>query len=69
LHVTAFVWAPDSRGLAWAARPSPILRTWRLADVFVQEEPGAAVHRVTSMPGGEGPEAWIEELGLLGHRA
>jgi dipeptidyl aminopeptidase/acylaminoacyl peptidase len=65
LHVTAFVWAPDSRGLAWAARPSPILRTWRLADVFVQEEPGAAVHRVTSMPGGEGPEAWIEELGLI----
>jgi dipeptidyl aminopeptidase/acylaminoacyl peptidase len=65
LHVQGFVWGPDSRGLAWSARPSPILRTWRLADVFVQDEPGAAPRRVTSMPGGESVVEWTEQLGLV----
>ena len=65
LHVTGVVWAPDSRRLAWSARPSPSLRTWRYGAVFVQDEPGASVRRVTTMPGGEGVEAWTEALGLI----
>lgn len=65
LHVSDFVWSPDSRSLAWSARPSPVLRTWRLADVFVQDTPAAEPRRVTRMPGGEGVVAWTQELGLL----
>ncbi len=65
LHIISFVWKPDSKGLAWSARPSPILRTWRFADVFVQEEPGAEARRITTMPGAETPVAWTEENGLL----
>jgi dipeptidyl aminopeptidase/acylaminoacyl peptidase len=65
LHVGGFVWAPDSEGLAWSARPSPILRTYPQGDVYVQDEPGGDVRRVTSMPGGEGVVEWTEELGLI----
>jgi len=36
-HVQGFVWSPDSKALAWSARPSPVLRTWRFAVVFVQD--------------------------------
>jgi dipeptidyl aminopeptidase/acylaminoacyl peptidase len=75
LSVGAFVWSPDSRGLAWSAvglankesspsrdRPTGFSRE---ADVFVQDGPGATPRRVTSLRGGETPEAWVEGLGLL----
>ncbi|UCC74656.1 MAG: S9 family peptidase [Gemmatimonadota bacterium] len=65
LHVSGFVWAPDSRALAWDARPSPILRTYPHGDVFVQDKPGGEVRRVTRMPGGEGVVEWTAELGLI----
>ncbi len=65
LHVSGLAWAPDSRALAWAARPSPILRAYRFADVFVQDTVAAEPRRVTSMPGGEGVVEWTSELGLI----
>lgn len=65
LHVTGVVWAPDSRALAWTARPSPSLRTWRYGAVFVQDGPGAQARRVTQMAGGPAAVAWTEELGLI----
>jgi dipeptidyl aminopeptidase/acylaminoacyl peptidase len=65
LHVNNFVWAPDSRALAFSTRPSPVLRTYRHGAVFVQDEPGAPARQVTFMPGGEGVVAWTEELGLI----
>ncbi len=65
LHVGGFVWAPDSRGLAWDARPSPILRTFKYGAVYVQEEPGAPAQRVTEMPGGESVVKWTEQFGLV----
>ena len=65
LHVGGFVWAPDSRGLAWDARPSPSLRTYMYGAVYTQAEPGAAPQRVTEMPGDESVVEWTEELGLI----
>lgn len=65
LHVTGFVWAPDSRSLAWSARPSPILRTYPETDVFLQDEPGAPPRRVVSLPGGDAVVEWTEDLGLI----
>ena len=65
LHVTAIAWAPDSRGLAWSARPTPTLRTSRFGDVFVQDEPGAAARRVSAMPGREVVVAWPADPGLI----
>jgi dipeptidyl aminopeptidase/acylaminoacyl peptidase len=65
LHVTGFVWAPDSRGLAFGARPSPVLRTYREGSVFVQDEPGEDSRQVTFMRGGESPVDWSEVHGLI----
>jgi dipeptidyl aminopeptidase/acylaminoacyl peptidase len=65
LFVTSFEWAPNSRALAWSARPSPVLRTNRLSAVFVQDEPGAPVRRVTQMPGAQSVVAWREGIGLI----
>jgi dipeptidyl aminopeptidase/acylaminoacyl peptidase len=64
-HVTEMVWAPDSEALAWAARPSPELRTYTDGAVFVQDVRESAVRRVTDLPGGESPVDWTSELGLL----
>ncbi len=65
LHVQGFVWAPDSRRLAFGARSSPVYRTYQHAAVYVQEDPEGPARRVTSMPGGENPVAWTQELGLI----
>jgi len=65
LHVGGFVWAPDSKGLAWDARPSPILRTFKYGAVYLQEEPGAPIQKLTEMPGGESVVKWTDELGLV----
>ncbi len=65
LHVTGFAWAPDSKRLAWSARPSPILRTYKYGDVFVQDAPEAPARRVVSMPGGDQVVEWNEALGLI----
>jgi dipeptidyl aminopeptidase/acylaminoacyl peptidase len=65
LHVGGFVWAPDSRGLAWDARPSPILRTFKYGAVYLQDEPGGAIQRVTEMRGGESVVEWTQHLGLI----
>ena len=67
LFVTTMVWAPDSRRLAFAARPTPDLRTNRSADVFIVsvDDPESDPRQVTDMPGGESPVAWSEARGLL----
>ncbi len=65
LHVTGFAWAPDSKRLAWSARPSPILRTYRYADVFVQDAPEAPPRPVVSLPGADQVVEWTEALGLI----
>jgi dipeptidyl aminopeptidase/acylaminoacyl peptidase len=64
-HVTEVVWAPDSEALAWAARPSPRLRTYVAGAVFVQQGAGSTIRRVTDLPGGETPVDWTTELGLI----
>jgi dipeptidyl aminopeptidase/acylaminoacyl peptidase len=64
-QVQGFTWAPDGRGIAWSARPAPELRTYRLADVWVVRGMDGEPERVTSLPGGESPVGWTEELGLL----
>jgi len=65
LHVDAgyFEWAPDSRGLAFCANPSPF--TVLTVQVFVADAPGAATRRVTKMGGGAQPVSWTEAAGLL----
>ena len=63
--VTTMVWAPDSRRLAFAARPSPDLRANRDASVFIVSGPGDEPRQVTNMPGGESPVAWSRSRGLL----
>ncbi len=65
LHVQGFVWAPNGRGLAFSARPAPLLRTYRHAETYVQGEPGGAVRKVSGLEGGEGPVEWDAALGLL----
>lgn len=75
LTVSALVWAPDSRGIAWSATgmadkesaPSRDRTTGfsREADVYVQDAPGAQPRRVTSLRGSETPQAWVAGLGLV----
>lgn len=65
LFIGGFAWSPDSRSVAWSARPSPLLRTNRLADVFVQDQVGSEPRRVTALPGGEDVVDWDERLGLV----
>lgn len=75
LSVDDFVWSPDSRRLAWSAvgmadeetfasrdRPTGFSRE---SDVYVQDASGGTPRRVTSMPGDESPQAWVEGLGLV----
>lgn len=64
-YVQGFVWAPDSRQLAWSARPQPALRTAAYADVYVGSLRGTEPRQVTSLEGGEAPEAWLPDLGLV----
>jgi dipeptidyl aminopeptidase/acylaminoacyl peptidase len=65
LHVDAgyFEWAPDSRGLAFGASPSPL--TFLMVQVFVADAPGATTRQVTRMGGGSQPVAWTDVAGLL----
>jgi len=65
LDVTSVEWAPDSRGLAWSAQPSPVLRYNFLSAIYVQDDVGAASRKVSDMPGSERVEAWTADLGLV----
>lgn len=65
LHVTGMVWAPDSRGLAFSARPQPTLVAGEHGRAYVQSEPGAESRPVTAMPGSEQVVAWSRDLGLI----
>ena len=64
-HVQGFVWSPDARRIAYAARPSPVLRTYRLGGTWVQDGPEAEPRPVGDLPGGDAPVAWSEEAGLI----
>lgn len=63
-HVTDFVWSPDSRQLAFAARPSPILRTYSRAATYLVT-PGQSPRRLLDLPGGESPVDWSSQRGLI----
>ena len=65
LHVTAMVWAPDSRGLAFSARPQPTLVAQDHGIAYVQSEPGAESRPLTAMPGSEQVVGWVRDLGLI----
>jgi dipeptidyl aminopeptidase/acylaminoacyl peptidase len=65
LDVTSVEWAPDSRRLAWSAKPSPILRYNPMSAVYVQEDVGATPRKVSDMPGAESVADWDSALGLV----
>jgi dipeptidyl aminopeptidase/acylaminoacyl peptidase len=65
LHVTSYAWGPDSRSLAFGARPQPTLVAMAQGAVYVQSEPGAESRAVTVMPGTEEVVGWTSALGLL----
>ena len=65
LHVSSFVWGPDSRQLAFGARPQPTLVAMAEGAVYVQSEPGAESRALTTMPGSEEAVAWTPALGLI----
>ena len=65
LHVTSMVWAPDSRTLAFGARPQPTLVASSHGAVYVQSEPGAESRALTAMPGSEEVVGWTPALGLI----
>ncbi|MGH7504770.1 MAG: TolB family protein, partial [Longimicrobiales bacterium] len=74
--VTGFVWAPDSRRLAWGGvgpadsasfpsrdRPTGLSHD---AQVYVSDAAESSTpRRVTHMAGGASPAAWVDGLGLL----
>lgn len=65
LHVQSVSWGPDSRSLAWSARPQPRLQTYKHAAVFVQDTSGAPARRIADLPGGDGVADWTADVGLL----
>jgi dipeptidyl aminopeptidase/acylaminoacyl peptidase len=65
LQVTSVVWAPDSRGIAFAARPQPTLLAAEHGAIYVQSEPGAESRPITAMDGAEQVVGWTRELGLI----
>lgn len=65
LHVTSFVLGPDSRSVAFGARPQPTLVAMAQGAVYVQSEPGAESRAITMMPGTEEVVGWSSALGLL----
>lgn len=65
LDVTGMEWAPDSRRMAWSAKPGPTLRSNGEGAVYVQDDVGAEARKVTHTPGGESVAAWAEGAGLL----
>jgi dipeptidyl aminopeptidase/acylaminoacyl peptidase len=65
LHVTSYVWGPDSRQLAFGARPQPTLVAMAQGAAYVQSEPGAESRAITTMAGSEEVVGWPAALGLL----
>jgi dipeptidyl aminopeptidase/acylaminoacyl peptidase len=65
LHVTSYVWGPDSRSLAFGARPQPTLVAMAEGAAYVQSEPGAESRAITVMPGTEEVVGWPASLGLV----
>lgn len=63
--MTSIEWAPDSRQLAWRAKPTPTLRSNAEGAVYVQHDVGAAAVKRTTMPGGESVAAWVADVGLI----
>jgi dipeptidyl aminopeptidase/acylaminoacyl peptidase len=65
LHVTGMAWAPDSRGIAFSARPQPTLVSTEHGAVYVQSEPGAESRPITALNGNEEVAGWTRELGII----
>ncbi len=63
--VTSLVWGPDSRVLAFGAKPTPTLHSGEMGAVYVQSEPGAEPRKVTRLPGGADAVGWPNDLGLI----
>lgn len=65
LDITGMVWGPDSRQLAWSAKPGTTLRSNGEGAVYVQADVGSEARKVTLMPGGESVADWPADVGLL----
>ena len=65
LDVTGMEWGPDSRQMAWSAKPGPTLRSNGEGAVYLQGDVGVEARKVTTMAGGENVAAWHDALGLL----
>ena len=65
LHVTSVVWGPDSRVIAYSARPQPALVASSRGTVYLQSEPGAESRAITTLPGNEEVVGWPAALGLV----
>lgn len=63
--VGSVVWAPDSRAIAFGAKPTPTLRSMASTAVYLQSEPGAEPRKLTTMPGAEQVVGWPNEPGLI----
>lgn len=59
LEVGPFAWSPDSRRLAFAATPSPLVADQWKGDIFVVDAAaGAAARRLTTNPGTDTSPVW-----------
>ena len=65
LDVTSMEWGPDSRQMAFSAKPGTTLRSSSAAAVYVQGDVGRDARQVTTMPGGESVAGWPSDVGLL----
>lgn len=65
LHAENVVWSPDSRSVAFGARPSPVLRTRYSGATYVQAGPDGEARQVTEIEGADGPVGWDERSGLV----
>ena len=65
LDVTSMEWGPNSRQMAFSAKPGTTLRSSGAGAVYVQDDVGAEAKQVTTMPGGESVADWSPDLGLL----
>lgn len=65
LDVTSMEWGPNSRQMAFSAKPGTTLRSSDAAAVYVQDDVGVEAKQVTTMPGSESVADWSPDLGLL----
>ncbi|HET9983008.1 MAG TPA: S9 family peptidase [Longimicrobiales bacterium] len=66
LEVGPFAWSPDSRRIAFAATPSPLVADQWKSDIFVVDAAaGAAARRLTTNPGTDTSPVWTPDGGSI----